>query len=179
MQTALPAMMSSLGQVPQMLSQAPQAFSSLPQMLSQGAGQFSGLLGPLSGATALGSTPAEVAPLANLGAAPGGAAALSPALSGGISAAAGPANGVMSAFTKPVNSFSAPNQPKLPGAWNIAEEGPLPAPVSGSPGLAGGGLYGAPMAAHEGTAGQGAKAPARTLQLTGRGTANRGNGPQN
>jgi PPE-repeat protein len=179
MQTALPAIMSSVGQVPQMLSQAPQAISSLPQMLGQGAGQFSGLLGPLSGATALGSTPAEIAPLANLGAAPGTAAGLSPALSGGMSAAAGPANGVMSAFTKPVNSFSAPNQPKLPGAWKVPEEGPLPAPVSGSPGVGSGGLYGAPAVAREGTAGQGVKTPARTLQLTGRGTANRGDDPQN
>jgi PPE-repeat protein len=178
MQSALPSIMSSIGQVPQMLSQAPQALSQLPQMLGQGAGQFSGLLGPLSGATALGSTPAEVAPLANLGAAPG-AAGLSPALSGGISAAAGPSNGVLSAFTKPVNSFSAPDQPKLPGGWKIPQDGPLPAPVSGSPGVATGGLYGAPAAARESTVGQGAKAPARTLQLTGRGTANRGNDSQN
>ena len=178
MQSALPPIMSSVGQVPQMLSQAPQALSQLPQMLGQGAGQLSGLLGPLSGATALGGTPAEVAPLANLGAAPG-AASLSPALSGGMSAAAGPTNGVLSTFTKPVNSFSAPNQPKLPGAWKIPQDGPLPAPVSGSPGVATGGLYGAPAAARESTAGQGAKAPARTLQLTGRGTANRGNDSQN
>jgi len=178
MQSALPAMMSSVGQVPQMLSQAPQALSQLPQMFGQGAGQLSGLLGPLSGATALGSTPAEVAPLANLGAAPG-VTGLSPALSGGISAAAGPSNGVLSAFTKPVNSFSAPNQPKLPGAWRIPQDGPLPAPVSGSPGLASGGLYGAPIAAHESSTGQGVKTPARALQLTGRGTANRGNDPQN
>jgi PPE-repeat protein len=178
MQSALPSIMSSVGQVPQMLSQAPQALSQLPQMFGQGAGQLSGLLGPLSGATALGSTPAEVAPLANLGAAPG-AAGLSPALSGGISAAAGPTNGVLTAFTKPVNSFTAPNQPKLPGAWKIPQDGPLPAPVSGSPGVATGGLYGAPAAARERTAGQGAKAPARTLQLTSRGTANRGNDSQN
>ena len=134
MQSALPAVMSTVGQVPQLISQAPQALSSLPQMLSQGAGQFGGLLGPLSGATALsGSTPAEVAPLAGLGAAPG-AGALSPALSGGLSAAAGPSNGVLSAFTKPVNSFSPPNQPRLPGAWKVPDEDAIPAPVSGSPG---------------------------------------------
>ena len=180
MQTALPAVMSTAGQVPQLISQAPQALSSLPQMLSQGAGQFGGLLGPLSGATALsGSTPAEVAPLAGLGAAPG-AGALSPALSGGLSAAAGPSNGVLSAFTKPVNSFSPPNQPRLPGAWKVPDEDAIPAPVSGSPGAAGtGGLYGAPAAmARDGATGQGARAPARTLQLTGRPTANRGDDPK-
>src|SRR5271167_777570 len=179
MQTALPAVMSTDGQVPQLISQAPQALSSLPQMLSQGAGQFGGLLGPLSGAGALsGSTPAEVAPLAGLGAGPGGA--LSPALSGGLSAAAGPSNGVLSAFTKPVNSFSPPNQPRLPGAWKVPNEDAIPAPVSGSPAGAGtGGLYGAPAAmARDGATGQGMRAPTRTLQLTGRPTANRGDDPK-
>src|SRR5271167_3639939 len=180
MQTALPAVMSTDGQVPQLISQAPQALSSLPQMLSQGAGQFGGLLGPLSGAGALsGSTPAEIAPLTGLGAGPG-AGALSPALSGGLSAAAGPSNGVLSAFTKPVNSFSPPNQPRLPGAWKVPNEDAIPAPVSGSPAGAGtGGLYGAPAAmARDGATGQGMRAPTRTLQLTGRPTANRGDDPK-
>jgi PPE-repeat protein len=181
MQTALPALMSTAGQVPQLISQAPQALSSLPQMVSQGAGQFGGLLGPLSGATALsGSAPAEVAPLAGLGAAPG-AGAVSPAISGGLSAAAGPSNGVLSAFTKPVNSFSPPSQPRLPGAWKAPDENAIPEPVSGSPGAAAtGGLYGAPGSmARDGATGQGTRTPARTLQLTGRPTANRGDDPKN
>jgi PPE-repeat protein len=180
MQTALPAVMSTAGQVPQLISQAPQALSSLPQMVSQGAGQFGGLLGPLSSATALGgSAPAEVAPLAGLGAAPG-PGAVSPAISGGLSAAAGPSNGVLSAFTKPVNSFSPPSQPRLPGAWKVPDVNAIPEPVSGSPGAAAtGGLYGAPAAmARDGATGQGARTPARTLQLTGRPTANRGDDPK-
>jgi hypothetical protein len=179
MQSALPQVMSMAGQVPQLFSQAPQALSSLPQMVGQSAGQFGGLLGPLSGASSLGgATPAEVAPLSAAGgsiAPVGGGAALN-GLSG---AAAGPSNGVLSAFTKPVNSFSAPTQPKLPGAWRAPEE-QIPGPVSSSPGGGGGGLYGAPAAmAREGAAGQGERAPARNLQLSGRITANRGDDRRN
>ena len=177
MQSALPQVMSAAGQFPQLLSQAPQAVSSLPQMLGQSMGQFGGLLGPLSGATSLsGATPAELAPIsaAGGGMAPvGGGAALN-AFAGG---AAGPSNGVLSAFTKPVNSFSPATSPKLPGAWRVPEE-PIPAPVSASPG--GGGLYGAPAAmSRESTGGQGQRTPTRTLQLTGHSTANRGDDPRN
>jgi PPE-repeat protein len=177
MQSALPQVMSAAGQFPQLLSQAPQAVSSLPQMLGQSMGQFGGLLGPLSGATSLsGATPAELAPISTAGgsmAPVGGGAALN-AFAGG---AAAPSNGVLSAFTKPVNSFSPATSPKLPGAWRVPEE-PIPAPVSASPG--GGGLYGAPAAmSRESTGGQGQRTPTRTLQLTGHSTANRGDDPRN
>ncbi len=177
MQSALPQVMSAAGQFPQLLSQAPQAVSSLPQMLGQSMGQFGGLLGPLSGATSLsGATPAELAPISAAGgsmAPVGGGAALN-AFAGG---AAGPSNGVLSAFTKPVNSFSPATSPKLPGAWRVPEE-PIPAPVSASPG--GGGLYGAPAAmSRESAGGQGQRTPTRTLQLTGHSTANRGDDPRN
>ena len=85
----------------------------------------------------------------------------------------------MTAFTKPVNSFNPPNQPKLPGGWKIPE-GEMPAPVSASPG----GERRRPVRGAVGvwpaTAPPGrvnALRPAR-LQLTGRPTANRGDDPK-
>lgn len=178
MQTVTP-MMSTLTEAPQMFSQAPQALSSLPQMFSQSFGQMGGLLGPLSNASSLsGAAPADVASLGGAGGgiAPAGAGAGLNALGSGIG---GPTNAAMTAFTKPVNSFSAPSQPKLPGAWKIPE-GEIPAPVSASPaGSGGGGLYGAPSALARDNAGHSERAPTRTLQLTGRTTANRGDDPRN
>ena len=177
MQSVMP-MMSVATQAPQMFAQAPQAFSSLPQMLSQGFGQMGGLLGPLSNAGSLGgAASAEVAPISGAagGIAPAGAGAGLNALGSGIG---GPTNAAMTAFTKPVNSFNPPNQPKLPGGWKIPE-GEMPAPVSASPGASGGGLYVAPSALGRENAGQSGRAATRTLQLTGRTTANRGDDPRN
>jgi PPE-repeat protein len=174
MQTAMPMLTSTLGQAQGLISPATQGLSSLPQMVSQGAGQMSGLLGPLSNAGSMGgATPAELAPIADVGAGPAGAGLNS--LGGGLGGAVGPSNGVLTAFTKPVNSFSPPTQPRLPGAWKVAEDS-IPAPVSGSPGGAGGGgLYGAPSALSRANGGgQGEKTPGRTMQLTGRTAVNEG-----
>jgi len=147
-------------------------------LLSQGFGQMGGLLGPLSNAGSLGgAASAEVAPISGAagGIAPAGGGAGLNALGSGIG---GPTNAAMTAFTKPVNSFNPPNQPKLPGGWKIPE-GEMPAPVSASPGASGGGLYGAPSAVGRENAGQSGRAATRTLQLTGRTTANRGDDPRN
>jgi PPE-repeat protein len=156
--------------------QLPQSVGQFPQMLSQGLGQFTGLLGPMTNASGVpeAALAAEVAPVGAAGlsgGASGGGAALNAAGFGG-------AGGIVpSAYTKPVSSFAAPAQPKLPGAWSAgAPPEPVPAPgPAGGPG-GGGGLYGAPGSLARGDAAAGAeKAPARSRQLVS-GTTNRGNG---
>jgi PPE-repeat protein len=173
-------LMSTLTEAPQMLSEAPQAFSSLPQMFSQSFGQMGGLLGPLSGASSLGGAAPAADVASSLGGAGGGFATsgAGAGLNGLGSGIGGPTNAAMTAFTKPVNSFSPPSQPKLPGAWKIPE-GEIPAPVSASPAAGGGGLYGAPSALARESSGHSDRAPTRTLQLTGRTTGNRGDDPRN
>lgn len=181
-------MLGQFGQFASMAGQLPQMAGQLPQMLGQLPQMATGLLGPLTsgmssmgGAGAAGTEPvtsaalsqASLTPSGGLGAAGGGGG-------GGGFGAGGP--GVVSSFTRPTSSFNAPNQPKLPAGWTASGE-PPPAMASGTQpaaGGGGGGLYGAPaaMAGRDG-AGAGDKAPARTMQLTGRPAANRGSDREN
>lgn len=169
--------MSSMTSMPiQMASSLPQMLGQAPQLLGQVMQTGMGLLGPLTSGMgsavpgdATGTLASSVAP------APGGAAGLGGAgggIGGGGFSGAGP---VTSSFTRPASSFNTPNAPKLPGGWGGGPEAPGPVASAGSSATGGGGgMYGAPAAAMARDDEKGAqKAPARTMQLTGRPGASR------
>jgi PPE-repeat protein len=188
MSSMAPQMLGQLAQLPQMAAQFPQMAGQLPQMvgqLPQMLGQLpqmaTGLLGPLAnpaplgdlaGSDAAAATLSQTALTSGMGAAGGGAGG-----GGGFGAAGA---GVISSFTRPTSSFNAPNPPKLPAGWSSVNAEP-PAPVATATQAAGGGmggLYGAPpMTGREGSGPE--KAPARTMQLTGRPAPHRGDDRQN
>jgi PPE-repeat protein len=189
MSSAMPMVLGQLGQIGQLAGQAPQIVSQLPQMLGQMPQLATGLLGPLSSSfSSLGNSAAVADPAAATPA----QTALTSGGGGGLGAAGGggggvgigaPGAGVVSSFTRPSSSFNAPSPPKLPTGWSAVANEPPAAVGSSTQPMAGGmgGLYGAPAAAAMGRDGaeSAEKAPARTMQLTGRPAPNRGNSRQN
>jgi PPE-repeat protein len=155
-----------------------QAAGTFPQLASQVPSLFSSMLGPLSGSSGLGA--ADAAGLAPAAAAP--ALASAGALAGGGGAGGGgllSAGGMASTFVRPASSFAEPAAPKLPGGWQggAAAAEPVAAQPSG---VGGGGLYGAPAAmGREGGVATLEKAPPKTMQVTARSAANRGEHQRN
>jgi hypothetical protein len=158
-------------------------------MLGQMPQLATGLLGPLSSSfSSLGNSAAVADPaaatLAQTALTSGGGGGLGAAGGGGGGVGIGaPGAGVVSSFTRPSSSFNAPSPPKLPTGWSAVANEPPAAVGSSTQPMAGGmgGLYGAPAAAAMGRDGaqSAEKAPARTMQLTGRPAPNRGNSRQN
>lgn len=147
-----------------------------PQLASQVPSLFSSMLGPLSSGSGLGA--ADAAGLGSVSAAP----ALAGALAGGGGAGGGgllSAGGMASTFVRPASSFAEPAAPKLPGGWQGG--GGAAEPVAAQPsGVGGGGLYGAPAAmGRDGGSSTLEKAPPKTMQVTARSAANRGEHQRN
>ena len=145
----------------------------LPSMLGQAPSMLSGMLGPLSSMSGANGVPAGAAGAMG----PEAAGALS-GLAGGGGALAGGGGSLMSApsvassFVRPANSFSSPNAPTLPGGW---QGGPESESQTRPAGVGGGGLFGAPGAmGREGTASESAEKSKRTLQVSTRSGAGRG-----
>lgn len=175
--TAGTSMMSSLGS--EFGSVAGQASSMLgqggglmnPSMLSSAPSMMSGLLGSLgSGMGGMGSPGALSGAEA--------AAAAGPAMGGGAMGAGGGVGGLggaptlASSFVRPASSFSTPTEPKLPGGWSGGTAEPAAAKPSGS---GGGGLFGAPGAmGQHGSSPKSDKTSGRSMQLTARRGAERG-----
>ncbi|MBV8860931.1 MAG: PPE family protein [Mycobacterium sp.] len=178
-QSVMYSMIGSAGSLAGQAGSAVQPFmqvaNAFPQLASQGPSLLSSMLGPLSSAgTGVGATDAAAA----LGPS---AAAAAPALAGGALAGGGGAGGggllsasaMGSTFVRPASSFSEPTAPKLPGGWQEAAAAVEPAPAQPSA-VGGGGLYGAPAAlGREGSAGAERSAP-KTMQVTARSAAGRG-----
>jgi len=167
---------SLAGQAGSVLQPAMQVAGAFPQLASQGPSLLSSMLGPLSGATSgFGATDAAAA-LGPSADAAGPALAGAGALAGGGGAGG---SGLLSAsamgttFVRPASSFSAPTAPKLPGGWQETAAAVEPAAAQPSA-VGGGGLYGAPMAlGREGSVGGERSAP-KTMQVTARAAAGRG-----
>jgi len=173
MSSAVSSMGSMAGQAGSLVQPAMTVANAFPQLASQAPSLFSSMLGPLSSAgsglggadaaAALGPTTAESAAAGAGALAGGGGAGGSGLLS---------ASSIGSTFVRPASSFSAPTAPKLPGGW---QETAAVEPVAAQPsGVGGGGLYGAPAAlGREGSTGT-TKAPPKTMQVTARSAAGRG-----
>jgi PPE-repeat protein len=172
-QQMLPTVMQGATQFSQVFAQIPQMLGQLPQMLGQGVSQLGGMLGQTADASAL-TGAGEAAPVTNAANFTSGAPGAGAGGGGGGMGLGGGSGLAPSTYTRPVSSFSAPSQPKLPGTWNIPEETAPTGPRQQPGGFGGGGLYGAPSAMNRGEGSQGEKAPARSMQLTGRGAASRG-----
>lgn len=148
--------------------------SSLPSMASQGPSAISGLLGPLTSGMG-GMNAASAASLAPEAA---GASAVPGAL-GGAGGLGGGGGGLVSgssaatSFVRPASSFSPPSAPTLPGGWQggADKDGGVQTRQVGS-----GGLYGAPPPGAMGreTSSSESETPSRTLQVTARQGAGRG-----
>jgi PPE-repeat protein len=164
---------SLFGQVGSAFGQVASAGQKLPSMLGQGPQMLSGMLGPLGSMSGLGGVPAgAVVPEA------AGALAAPASLGGGL---AGGGGGLMSGssalsttFVRPANSFSSPNAPTLPGGWQGDSEAATQAQTRPA-GMGGGGLYGAPPGmGREATGSQATERSGRTMQVTARPGAGRG-----
>jgi PPE-repeat protein len=175
MSQAMSMPMQMVGQFGQMAGQLPQMLGQAPQLLSQAVQLPMGMLGQLGNAGGLGGAGAPVdaastATLSNAALSTGGAG-----LGGGGGIGGGGTGVVPSSFTRPASSFAAPNAPKLPTGFGGANAVPEPIAGSGPSGMGSGGLYGAPAAmGREGAGSSSEKAPARTMQLTARPTADGG-----
>jgi len=170
---------SLAGQAGSVFQPAMQVANAFPQLASQGPSLLSSMLGPLSGAMS-GSGLTDAA--AGLGpSAAGPALAGAGALAGGGGAGGGgllSASAMGSTFVRPASSFSAPTAPTLPGGWQETAAAVEPAAAQPSA-VGGGGLYGAPAAlGREGSAGT-EKAPPKTMQVTARSAADRGERQRN
>ena len=170
---------SLAGQAGSVFQPAMQVANAFPQLASQGPSLLSSMLGPLSGAMS-GSGLTDAA--AGLGpSAAGPALAGAGALAGGGGAGGGgllSATAMGSTFVRPASSFSAPTAPTLPGGWQETAAAVEPAAAQPSA-VGGGGLYGAPAAlGREGSAST-EKAPPKTMQVTARSAADRGERQRN
>lgn len=163
------------GQASSAFGQVTQVGQQLPQMLGQAPQMFSGMLGQLSqGMNA--SPAAALAPEAAgaVGMPPvGGVSALATGGGGGGGALVSGPSTLTSSFVRPASSFSTPNSPTLPGGWQgSAEPG---AATQTRAGGGGGGMYGAPPAfGRDGHGESSEKQQGRTMQVTARPGANRG-----
>jgi PPE-repeat protein len=172
-------LMSSMGSLAGQAGSAVQPFMSVanafPQLASQVPSLLSSMLGPLSSATS-GFGASDAAALGPSAAAVGPAVAGAGALAGGGGAGGSgllSASSLGSTFVRPASSFSEPTAPKLPGGWQETTGTVEPAAAQPSA-VGGGGLYGAPAAlGREGSAGAERSAP-KTMQVTARSAADRG-----
>ena len=165
------------GQVGSAFGQFASTGQQLPSMLGQAPQMFSGLLGPLSSSMS-GLNGASTATLATEAVGAGGV----PMSVGGLGALAGGGGGggglvsgssaLSTTFVRPASSFSAPTAPTLPGGWQGSPESEA-ASQARPAGMGGGGLYGAPAAMGR-EADSGAEKSTRTMQVTPRPGANRG-----
>jgi PPE-repeat protein len=162
------------GQLGSAFGQVTAAGQQLPSMLGQAPQMMSGLLGPLGsmqglgGASAAALAPETAAPvsLSGVGAVAGGGGGGGGLLSG--------SSALSTTFVRPANSFSSPNAPTLPGGWQPNAEAESQARPAG---IGGGGLYGAPPPMGRDAAGAPAPEKAsRTMQVTARSGAGRGEG---
>jgi len=182
MGSVMPMMLGQLGQVGQLAGTLPQMAGQLPAMVGQVPQMAMGMMGPLasgfgSAGAGVGAEPISTASLSQTALPPGGLGAAGGGGGGGFGASGG---GVMSSFTRPASSFNAPSPPKLPAGWSSVVEPPAPVAASTQPMSGGtGGLYGAPMGMGRGEGAAAEKPPARTMTLSGRPTANRGNDREN
>lgn len=172
------SMMGQFGQVGSMFGQVGQ----LPQMLGQAPQMLSGMLGPLSSMGGMNgaASAASIAPGA-MGGMPsvGGLGALASAGGGG-----GGGGGMMSGtsalsstFVRPASSFNSPTSPTLPGGWQGGAGGAGGAGQArpAAAGMGGGGMYGAPPGmGRDNNASDGADKQSRTMRVTARPGADRG-----
>jgi hypothetical protein len=183
-QSVMSSMMGSAGGLMGQAGSAVQPFMSVanafPQLASQGPSLLSSMLGPLSGATSgFGASDAAAAlgPSAAVGPAMAGAGALA----GGGGAGGGgllSASSLGATFVRPASSFTAPTAPTLPGGWQETTAAVEPAAAQPSA-VGGGGLYGAPAAlGQQGSASAQRSAP-KTMQVTARSAADRGERQRN
>jgi PPE-repeat protein len=174
---AMSSMMGQVGQLGSMFGQVSQVGQQLPQMLGQAPQMLSGMLGPLSSMGGMnGASAGALAPEAAgaVGMPPiGGLSALAGAGGGGGGGlASGPA-ALSSTFVRPASSFSSPNTPTLPGGWQGGEQ-PGGQPQARPAGMGGGGMYGAPPGMGRDGHSESTEKSARTMQVTARPGANRG-----
>lgn len=165
---------SLFGQVGSAFGEFTSAGQQLPSMLGQAPQMLSGLLGPLNSMQGLGGAsgaalgPATAAPvsLAGVGALAGGGGGGGGLMSG--------TSALSTSFVRPANSFSSPNAPTLPGGWQSNSEAAAESQTRPA-GMGGGGLYGAPAGlGRDGAGSPGAERSARTMQVTARPGAGRG-----
>jgi PPE-repeat protein len=164
---------SLFGQLGSAFGQVTSAGQQLPQMLGQAPQMLSGMLGPLSSMQGLdGASAAALAPAAAGPVSLGGVGALAGGGGGGGGLMSG-SSALSTTFVRPANSFSSPNAPTLPGGW---QGNPEAAQSQARPaGMGGAGLYGAPAAmGREATGSQVADRSNRTMQVTARSGAGRG-----
>ncbi len=179
-QSVMSSMIGSAGSLAGQAGSAVQPFmtvaGALPQIAGQGPSLLSSMLGPLSSA-ASGMGPSEAA--AALG--PTAAAARAGAMAGGGGAGGSGllgASTIGSTFVRPASSFSAPTAPTLPAGWQPS--GAAVEPTAAQPSaVGGGGLYGAPAALGRDGATSAEKTPPKTMQVTARSAANRGERQRN
>jgi PPE-repeat protein len=183
-QSTMSSMLGSMGSVVGQAGSAVQPLMSVanafPQLASQGPSLISSMLGPLSGATqGLGATDAAAA-LGSAGPAVAGAGALAGAGGAGGGGLLSASSAMGTTFVRPASSFSAPTAPKLPGGWQETSGTVEPADAQPSAvGGGGGGLYGAPAAlGRDSSAGVERSAP-KTMQVTARSAADRGERQRN
>jgi PPE-repeat protein len=167
-----------VGQVGSMFGQVTQVGQQLPQMLGQAPQMFSGMLGPLMQGGMGGGAPAGALSGAagGMGGMPGlgGMTALAGGGGGGGGGLmGGPSSALSSTFVRPASSFSTPNSPTLPGGWQGGAE-PGGAAQTRNAGMGGGGMYGAPPAMGHGGQSDTSETSTRTMQVTARPGANRG-----
>jgi PPE-repeat protein len=162
---------SLFGEVGSELGQFSSVGQQLPSMLGQAPQMFSGLLGPLmSGAN--GVPAGAIAPEA------AGALAAPASLGGGLAGGGGGGlvgapSSLASTFVRPANSFSSPTAPTLPGGWQGNPESEEQAQARPA-GMGGGGLYGAPAAMGREAGAESSERSTRTMQVTARSGAGRG-----
>lgn len=169
------SMMGQFGQVGSLFGQVGQ----LPQMAGQAPQMLSGMLGPLSSMQGMNgaASAAAIAP---------GAAGGMPAL-GGLSGLAGAGGGggggvmsgsssaLQSTFVRPASSFNSPTSPTLPGGWQGgAGAGGAGQARPAAAGMGGGGMYGAPPGMGRDGASDANAKQSRTMQVTARPGADRG-----
>ncbi|HMD23217.1 MAG TPA: PPE family protein [Streptosporangiaceae bacterium] len=177
--TPATSMMSSMGSVLGQAGSAVQPFMSVanafPQLASQGPSLLGSMLGPLSSASSgLGAT--DAAALGPTAAAAGPAMAGAGALAGGGGAGGGgllSASSLGATFVRPASSFSAPTAPTLPGGWQETAAAVEPAAAQPSA-VGGGGLYGAPAALGQHGSASAERSAPKTMQVTARSAADRG-----
>jgi PPE-repeat protein len=169
------SMMGQFGQVGSMFGQVGQ----LPQMLGQAPQMLSGMLGPLSSMGGMNgaSSAAALAPGA-VGGMPsvGGLGALASAGGGGGGGMMSGTSALSSTFVRPASSFNAPTSPTLPGGWQggAGAGGPGQARPAAA-GMGGGGMYGAPPGmGRDNNSSDGNDKQSRTMQVTARPGADRG-----
>jgi PPE-repeat protein len=183
--SAMATPLGMLGQFSGLVGQGSSMAGQLPQLLGSAVQLPTGLLGPLASMDGLGGAGGAAEPVAatlsQTSLPPGGLGAGGAGGGGvGMAGTGMPGTGVVSSsFTRPASSFNPPTTPKLPSGWSNVVEPPDAVAGSTQPSAMGtGGLYGAPAAMGRDAAASSEK-PTRTMQLTARPAADRGDSKQN